>query len=120
MNRREIIKYAAFATGAALSAPLALSILSGCKTDASTATVIDKLHFFSPDEFSTITTIVDLILPKTDSPAATEVGVHTMIDSMVGTVYRPEAKENYKKNFAKLFSFLSEKKLWPRNEELIN
>ena len=117
MKRREIIKYAAYATGAALSAPLALSILSGCKTDASTASEIGKLHFFNSDEFSIIKTIVDLILPKTDSPSATEVGVHTMIDSMVGTAYRPEAKEDYKKNFAKLFSFLSEKKFLSESSE---
>ena len=110
MKRREIIKYAALVTGAALSAPLALSILSGCKAEPSTAAATGKLSFFNQDEFSLIKLVIDQILPKTDSPAATEVGVHTMIDSMVGTAYSPEEKEKYKKNFAQLFSFFSEKK----------
>jgi len=105
MKRREIIKYAAFATGAALSAPLALSILSGCKPDSKN--VIGKLHFFSQEEFSLIETIVDVILPKTDSPSATDVGVPRMIDSMVGTVYKAEEKENYRKNFDALFKHYS-------------
>ena len=117
MKRREIIKYAALATGAALSAPLALSILSGCKTDPSAAASTGKLSFFNQDEFSLIKIVVDQILPKTDSPSATEVGVHTMIDSMVGTVYAPEEKENYKKNFASVFSFLSDKKFLAASSE---
>ena len=108
MKRREIIKYAAYATGAALSAPLAMSILSGCNTESSNAT--GQLHFFKPEEFSLLETIVDIILPKTDSPSASEVGVHRMIDSMVGTVYNDEHKENYRKGFDALFFFLKDKK----------
>jgi len=108
MKRREIIKYAALATGAALSAPLVLSILSGCKMDSSSPT--GQLHFFKPKEFSLIETIVDVILPKTDSPSATDVGVHRMIDSMVGTVYKAEDKENYRKGFDALFQYLNNAK----------
>jgi len=117
MKRRDIIKYAAYATGAAISAPLALSILSGCKTDPSSTVTAGKLHFFNKNEFSLIKTIVDQILPKTDSPSATEVGVHTLIDSMVGTVYRPDEKETYKKNFAKFFSFLSDNNFQQESSE---
>ena len=115
MKRREIIKYAAYATGAAISAPLALSILSGCKTDEVRG--IDKLHFFNAEEFSLIETIVDVILPKTDSPSATEVGVHYMIDSMVGTVYNAEDKGDYRKGFDGLFQYLKETKFQDGNSE---
>ena len=76
-----------------------------------------KLHFFNKDEFSLIKIIVDQILPKTDSPSATEVGVHTMIDSMVGTIYRPDEKDSYKKNFAKFISFLTENKFQQESSE---
>ena len=107
MKRREIIKYAAYVTGVAVSAPLAMSLLSGCKTETGSST--GQLQFFKPEEFSLIETLVDIILPKTDSPSATEVGVHRIIDSMVGTVYRPKAKEDYQKHFATFFNFLKEK-----------
>ena len=99
MNRREILKYVAFATGAAISTPLLTSILSGCNTPATKNEEEYVLTFFSPDEFSKLKEIIDLILPKTESPSATEVGVHQIIDTMVGTVYKSEEKTNYRKNF---------------------
>jgi len=99
MKRREILRYAALATGAAISLPLANSLLVGCQTDATTAAVSEKLAFFGDKETSVVKTIVDLILPKTDSPSASELGVHMMIDQMVGNVYRPEAKAEYQENF---------------------
>ena len=112
MDRRRILKYVAYATGAAVAAPLANSLLVSCQSDAtSTATsgVASDLHFFKPKEFSVIQEMVDIILPKTDSPSATEVGVHEMIDSMVGTAYRPEAKEEYQQKSAAFFSYLQQK-----------
>jgi len=41
------------------------------------------------------------IMPKTDTPSATSVGVHQMIDRMVGTVYDGDAK--YRRDRNKLF-----------------
>jgi len=106
MKRREILRYAALATGAAVSLPLANSLLVSCKTDATTAAVSEKLAFFGEKEASVVKNIVDLILPKTDSPSASELGVHTMIDQMVGNVYRPKAKKEYQENFALLMKYL--------------
>lgn len=106
MKRREILKYTAFMTGAAVSLPLMSTILSGCKTDAVTATSDFKLNFFSSDEFKFVKGLVDTILPKTDSPAASEVGVHKMIDSMVGTTYQEDAIKKYREGFDAFVSYL--------------
>lgn len=99
MTRREIIKYTAAVTGVALAAPIASSVLVGCKESSSELVTNDILHFFSREEFTLVSKIVDVILPKTDSPSATEVGVDYMIDSMVGQVYDTKAKKSYRTKF---------------------
>jgi glucoside 3-dehydrogenase (cytochrome c) hitch-hiker subunit len=107
MNRREIIKYAALATGAAISTPLLTSLLSGCQTD-----IVDNAEDYSPlsfskEEFALLKNLVDVILPKTDSPSATGVGVHRMIDHMVSKVYNKEDQTAYQERFKKLVSHLA-------------
>jgi len=106
MKRREILRYAALATGAAVSLPLVNSLLVSCQTDATTAAVSEKLALFGEKEASVVKHLVDLILPKTDSPSASELGVHKTIDHMVGNVYRPEEKAEYQENFALLMKHL--------------
>jgi len=112
MDRRKILKYVAYATGATVAAPLASSLLVSCQTDAASTAAnaaTSSLSFFNQKEFGVIKELVDIILPKTDSPSATDVGVHNMIDLMVGTAYRPEAKEEYQGKFAAFFKYLQQK-----------
>ena len=105
MNRREVIRLVSLATGAAISAPLMGSLLTGCKTEKETD--LDYvLQFFNKNEFDHVRVIVDIILPKTDSPSATDVGVHKIIDTMVGLVYRPDEKENYSKGISSLMQYI--------------
>ena len=107
MNRREVLRYTAFATGAAVCSPLLGSILSGYTVDVVDNSVDFELKFFSEMEFAEIRDLIDTILPKTDSPAATEVGVDKMIDSMVGTVYGEEDRAGYKERFTLLINYLN-------------
>ena len=105
MKRREVLRYTAYATGVAISAPLLSSLLSGCtEVDSS----LDGLQFFGKHDFEILKDIVDTILPKTDSPSASDVGVHNTIDLMVGTVYSEEDKAAYKNGFATLISNLGD------------
>lgn len=108
MKRREIIRYTALASGAVISAPLMSILLSGCKTDE-VVQAATKLNLFSSSEFDVLRSIVDVILPKTDSPSASEVGVHTMIDHMVGSVFTTEDKTSFKSSFDGLLAYLSNK-----------
>lgn len=103
MKRREVLRYTAYATGAAISAPLLSSILSGCtEIDDS----LDGQQFFGKRDFEFVKNLADTILPKTDSPSASEVGVHTTIDAMVGTVYNKKDRAAYKKGFSSLVAHL--------------
>ena len=105
MKRREILKYTALMTGAAISAPLLLS-LESCKTDPNAGGEALKLQFFNEDQMRLVESLVDTILPKTDSPSASDVGVHHTIDQMVANVYKDEDQTSYSNKFAKLSSYL--------------
>lgn len=102
MKRRALIKLVSFSTGAALSAPLLSSLITSCQEAAKIEDTDYTPHFFDQEEFTFLKTTIDTILPKTDSPSATEVGVHKIIDTMVGTVYKPSDRENYKQGFLAL------------------
>lgn len=99
MNRRAILRYAAYATGAVIAAPLMGTFLSSCQQEIQSA---DVVLFFKPKELTFVKNLIDTILPKTDSPSASEVGVHDLIDSMVGTVYQAADQESYRTGFESL------------------
>ncbi len=107
MNRRDILRITALATGGAICSPLASTILSGC-----TAPPPDlpegELFFFTPEEHSLMKAYVDTLLPKTDSPSASELDIHGTIDRMVGTVYFPEERDNYRAEFDALLMVLNQ------------
>jgi hypothetical protein len=42
-----------------------------------------KSKFFTPEEFETVAVLVDLIIPRTDTPGARDARVHEIIDSAV-------------------------------------
>lgn len=105
MKRREIIKYTSLATGAALGLPLMSALMTGCKTDEIVEAASD-LKLFSQIEMNSLKQVIDIILPKTDSPSASEVGVHTMIDHMLGYVLPAEQRENFKPQFDSLIGHL--------------
>ena len=104
MNRRDMLKYTALLTGGALSTSFTSIFLSGCSAPEGSQT---ELHFFDPDEFELVTLMVDTILPRTDSPSATDVKVHHTIDSMIGLVFDQEFKTNFRNQWEELESFLA-------------
>ncbi|WP_235295629.1 gluconate 2-dehydrogenase subunit 3 family protein [Portibacter marinus] len=93
MKRRQVLKYTALFTGAAVGAPLLLS-LESCASEVKNVNTY-KPQFFSEDDFAIVKKVVDTILPATDSPSASEVGVHVMIDDMVANVYPEPEKQIY-------------------------
>ncbi len=106
MKRRNILKYTAILTGATVGAPILGTLISGCQSDNSIRRDNNQLHFFTRDEFSLVKELVDLIIPKTDSPSASELNIHKVIDSMVGMVYSDENKLEYQKGFRSLKNYL--------------
>lgn len=107
MQRREVLRLVSLATGAAISAPLLGSLLSSCKTDIKKDDLDYTLQFFTDEEFARIKSLINTILPKTDSPSATDVGVHQVIDNMVGNIYSENQQKSYRKRLTALIEHLN-------------
>ncbi|MDC6353357.1 MULTISPECIES: gluconate 2-dehydrogenase subunit 3 family protein [unclassified Robiginitalea] len=88
MERRKALKNMGMAMGLTLATPTVISILQSCQQEAGTDwTPV----FFSEGEGAVLVKLVDIILPKTDTPAASELQVHAFIDSYMEAV--PPAEE---------------------------
>ncbi len=107
MDRREVIKLVSLSTGAILGAPLIGSLVSGCVGDLKKQDTNYHLVFFDKNGFTQVQTLIDLIIPETDSPSATGVGVDQIIDTIVGTIYSNAEKVSYKNNFDTLLDYLN-------------
>lgn len=95
MNRREILRYATYATGFAVSAPIASAFFTSCKSDPDMKDTGYTPAFFSAAEYAYISKMADTMLPSDGTPGALDVGVPQMIDKMIGEVY---SAENQKKS----------------------
>ena len=90
MNRRDALKKSALALGAAAGAPTLISLLQACaKTDRLTWTP----QFLSEDQARFISSFVDFLLPKTETPGGLDVKADVFIDLMYAKTY-DEAGQN--------------------------
>ena len=85
MDRRKALKNMGLALGYSVATPTLIGMVQSCKNDRSLEwTPV----FLTPDEGEALTKLVDIILPKTDSPSASEVQVHLFIDKFICTIYQ--------------------------------
>ncbi len=109
MKRREVLKYVAYATGTAISSPLLTSFLSESTVDFFITDLNYKPAFFDEQEFMLLVHFADVILPKTDSPSASEVGVPGTIDSIISNVYSSDDQKSLRRKFSALDVYLKRK-----------
>lgn len=118
MDRRKALKKTGVLAGAAVAMPTVLSILHSCKNEHA---VIWQPEFFSKPEANTISYLVDLILPRTDTPGALDVKVDVFIDKVIAKTYDEQGQQQMrdeitafnnrcKKEFGAIFSELNESK----------
>src|SRR5690242_4936396 len=94
MDRREALKRTALAIGGILSAPTIVGILNGCTAKP---TINWKPQFLSEDQGILVSQVAGIIIPKTDTPGAKEVGVPGFIDLMLKDVFPPEDRDKFMK-----------------------
>ena len=87
MERRAVLKNMGLAMGAAVATPTLLSILQSCQGESGP---VFTPVFFSQEEGNVLMKAVDIILPKTDTPSASELQVHAFIDKYMNEVVPPE------------------------------
>ena len=92
MDRREAIRRTAMLMGSALSAPAIMGVLNGCTAKP----IIDwKPVFLNENQAAIISEVAEIIIPKTDTPGAKDVGVPAFIDLMLNDVYGVQDKEHF-------------------------
>lgn len=79
MNRREAIKRAMLVLGVAISPSLIRGVMAETETPVAGRTSRDRL---TGSQHATIAAAVERILPRTDTPGATDVGVTDFIEVM--------------------------------------
>jgi len=80
ISRREALHKTALAIGTAVSAPTFMAFLNGCTPKQE---LNWKPKFFTEEQANTITEISEIILPKTDTPGAKELGVPQFIEDII-------------------------------------
>jgi gluconate 2-dehydrogenase gamma chain len=92
MNRREVLQRVALLMGGALSAPAVLGVLNGCsaKQEASWKPV-----FLTEEQGTLVSEVADIMIPRTDTPGAKDVGVPAFIDTMLKATYPAEDQERF-------------------------
>lgn len=94
MDRRVALKNMGMALGYTVATPTLISLMQSCKQDT---TPQWAPVFFTPEEGAVLMKLADLILPKTDTPSASEVGVHKFMDQ-----YMNEVSEEQEQKFIKM------------------
>lgn len=80
MERRTALRNLGMAMGLTAATPALIGILQSCQREASLPWTP---KFFSADQGAVLARLVDIIIPKTDTPSASEVQVHAFIDGYV-------------------------------------
>ena len=99
LTRREAIQRAALFLGVAISPSILAGVLRA-QTPAATAAA--KPQYLNAQQFAVAAAAAERILPRTDTPGATDVGVPAFIDLMVGEYMTTEEQRMFKNGLAEL------------------
>lgn len=98
MQRREILRRAAWLLGGAISAPAALAVLQGCsaKEQPAAAAAGAAPRFLSAAELALVAEISEIMIPKTDTSGARDAGVPAFIDLALDGLYPADDQARYR------------------------
>ena len=100
MDRRHALKKLGLGTGIVIATPTLISFLQSCSNE----TVSWKPSFLTEEQGHVLKSIVDVILPKTDTPSASELNVPQFIDRFIDEVTELEEQNNIQEAFSKLIN----------------
>lgn len=89
IDRKEALKRVSYLLGGTISAPTVLGFLSGCTASSA------PTRNFSPEQIDFLAAVSDVIIPKTDTPSASEVGVPKFMDDMIFTIWDEKDRNNF-------------------------
>jgi gluconate 2-dehydrogenase gamma chain len=92
MNRREALKRVAWLMGGTVSASAMLAVQNGYSATTSAGS---KPSILSPPQMGIVSAVAEIMIPRTDTPGAIDVGVPGFIDLMLKDVYAPKDRTRY-------------------------
>ena len=95
IDRRSALRRLSYVLGGVATAPLASGLLAGCRTPSGGELASYQYQALSEPQQQTLAALVDQILPATDTPGASEVGVPQFIDKMLAEWYAPEERASF-------------------------
>lgn len=98
MERRKALKNMGLALGYTIATPTLISLVQSCKTEPVLSWTPE---FFSKEQAVVVTKLIDIILPKTDTPSASEVQVDTFIDRFANQVMDTQQQDFFKMSMSK-------------------
>ncbi len=98
MKRRDAIGKVALLFGATFSAPTLLAMQNAQNGSINAGAKIS----FNNEETALITAISEIIIPKTDTPGASDANVAPFIQMMLKDCYKPLEQNNFKSGIASL------------------
>ncbi len=95
MNRRQALRNIGLGAGAIIVGPTTLNLLQSCKNDP---TYNWQPIFLSASNGFALKQILEVILPKTDTPGAEELNIAEFIDSYMEQVAHENRQNNFKQS----------------------
>jgi len=88
MNRREAIRRVALMMGGAVSAPAILGVLGGCSAEQPPSKDAEwKPVFLTLAQSALVAEVAEIMIPRTETPGAKDVGIPAFIDKMLKHTY---------------------------------
>jgi hypothetical protein len=97
MNRRKALQQAGLLTGGILATPSLFSLLQSCQLEKG---VSWKPLFFNKEEALLISSLVDVLLPRTETPGALDVNVDRFMDLVFAKTLSVPEQEQLRKEMA--------------------
>lgn len=101
MNRREAIRRVALLMGGAVSVPAILGVLGGCSAEPA-ADAEWKPTFLTQAQATLVAEVAEIMIPRTDTPGAKDVGIPAFIDKMLKDVYPKDEQARFFAGLAEL------------------
>lgn len=98
MDRRKALKNMGISLGYVVATPTLIGIVQSCNTEKVLEWTPD---FFTKEEGAVLAHLVDIILPETDTPSATEVKVDVFIDRFADQVMQKKQQDFLKMSMGK-------------------
>lgn len=92
MNRREWLKSMSVLAVGAIAGPSLLAVFEAHAASQKPAT---GPRFFSPPQNDVIASVADIVIPRTDTPGAIDIGAPLFIDQMFKDVYTKAEQQRY-------------------------